>query len=436
MMNKLAAALLSSTVAFTTGCATETDGALHLTGRLEQPEKVTHIVAANPATSERIVIDMKADNQPDGGFDIALPTGSSWIVTMADANKRGADMRVATLQTAGIDAFTSKTGGTIDFGSVHFSDTFAHGTNDWYELEDALGADEAAIKRMAESDDLALRYSNPDVDGDGEIDALQQRVYRLELGGTYRMQRDGRDLGISDLVTGIRNNASLHYIGTSITASVPRAMNMNVQSGTVTFQNPFYGTALGPATPMVPAGVKIGQPHVKFGELGGDPLIGVVANPTREAPHGTYQFGFDRGTLTFTDVNAPSSASLMAASGYAVPFVQIRTTKPACVVDCDISSVDITWMTMTSDGWTKAAAPLDAKLDFVARMNGKSTYLTTAFADGQTSIQWQDMPLANTGLLRNELSYISTSSLCYVAVTYASELGVKLTSQVQNPACF
>ncbi len=435
MMNKLAAALLSSTVAFTTGCATETDGALHLTGRLEEPAKVTHIVATNPATSERLVIDMKSDNRPDGEFEIALPTGSSWIVAMADANKRGADMRVATLQTAGIDAFMSKTGGTIDFGSVHFSDGFAHGTNDWPELEDALGVDEATIKQMAQSDDLALRYSNPDVDGDGEIDALQQRAYRLDFGGTYRMQRDGRELTISDLVTGIRN-ASVHYVGTSITASVPRAMNMDVQSGTVTFQNPFYGTALGPATPMVPAGVAIGQPHVKFGELAGDPMIGVVANPTREAPHGTYKFGFDQGTLTFTDVHAPSAASLMAATGYTVPFLQIRAAQPACVVDCDISGVDITWMKLTSDGWTQADAPLDAKLDFVARMNGKNTYLTTSFVDGQTSIQWQDMPVTNTGLLRNELSYISTGELCYVAVTYASELGVKLTSQVQNPGCF
>jgi hypothetical protein len=435
-MNKLAAALLSSTVAFTTGCATDADGALHLSGRLEQPEKVTHIIATNPATSERLVIDMKADNQPDGAFEIALPTGSSWIVTMADANKRGADMRVATLQTAGIDAFSSKTGGSIDFGSVHFSNGFAHGTNDWPELESAIGVDETTIKQMAEADDLALRYSNPDVDDDGVIDALQQRTYRLELGGTYHMQRDGRELAISDLVSGIRNSASVRFVGTSITASVPRAMNMDVQTATVTFQTPFYGTALGPSTPMVAAGVKIGQPHVKFGELNGDPLVGVVANPAREAPHGTYKFGFDRGTLTFTDVNAPSAASLMAASDYSVPFVQIRTTQPACVVDCDISSVDITWMKMTADGWTKAAAPLDAKLDFVARMNGKNTYLTTSFVDGQTSIQWQDMPLANSGLLRNELSYISTAGLCYVAVSYASELGVKLTSQVQNPGCF
>jgi hypothetical protein len=46
------------------------------------------------------------------------------------------------------------------------------------------------------------------------------------------------------------------------------------------------------------------------------------------------------------------------------------------------------------------------------------------------------MPVKNTGILRSELAYISTAELCYVAVTYTSSLGMKLTSQVQNPGCF
>jgi hypothetical protein len=434
MMNKLAAVLLSSTFALAAGCASESDG-LQLSGRLVDAKRVTHVIATNPATGERVVVDMKADGQPDGRFSITVPTTGSWIVTFADATKVGAAMRIATLQTGGIDAFTSKSGGSVDFGTVHFSGTYAHGSVTWNELVDALGYDQTTLETMAKSDDLALRYSNPDVDGDGELDALQGRDYRLELAGTYRMQRDGRELTISDLVTGIRNS-SVKYLGTSIAAEVPRSMDMNMKSGTVTFDQAFFGTAMGPDTAMVAPGTRIGQPHVKFGELAGNPLLGVVANPQRQTPSGNYRFDFDNGSLTFTDVKTPSAAHLMAATDYAVPFVHIRSPQAACVSDCEISGVDITWMRMTDSGWTQAAEPTDAHLDVVAKMNGKNTYLSTDFLEGQTSMEWQDMPVKNSGILRSELSYVSTAELCYVAVTYSSSIGMKLTSQVQNPGCF
>jgi hypothetical protein len=45
------------------------------------------------------------------------------------------------------------------------------------------------------------------------------------------------------------------------------------------------------------------------------------------------------------------------------------------------------------------------------------------------------MPVTGTGILDRELAYISTADLCYVAVTYMSEVGMKMTSQVTNPAC-
>jgi hypothetical protein len=46
------------------------------------------------------------------------------------------------------------------------------------------------------------------------------------------------------------------------------------------------------------------------------------------------------------------------------------------------------------------------------------------------------MPIEGSGLTRHELAYITTSSLCYVAVSYQSELGMKMTSQTVNPSCF
>ena len=433
MMNKLAAVLLSSTFALAAGCASESsEGGLQISGRLADAARVTHVIATNPATGERVVIDMKADGEPDGRFNISVPAGGSWIVTFADANQVGPAMRIATLQAGGIDAFTSKAGGSVDFGTVHFSGTYAHGSLTWNQLTGAFGYDQQTLEQMAKTDDLALRYSNPDVDGDGELDALQGRDFRLELAGSYRMEKAGRELTVSDLVSGVRD-ASVKYNGTAISAAVPRSMDMNMKTGTVTFEEAFYGTALGPNTAMVAPGTRIGQPHVKFGELAGNPLLGVVATAQRQTPSGSYRFDFDNGSLTFTDVHTPSAANLMAATDYVVPFVRIRSSQAACINDCEISGVDITWMRQSADGWTQASEPTDAHLDFVTKMNGKNTYLATDFVNGQTSMMWQDMPVKGTGILPSELAYISTAEICYVAVTYTSSLGLKLTSQVQNP---
>ena len=433
MMNKLAALLLSVSAA---GCATENDGALHISGQLTDASRVTHVVATNPTTGERVVVDLKADGEVDGRFAIALPSGGgAWIVTFADANKKGAAMRVATLQTGGLDAFSTKDGGAMDFGKVSFSGRYAHGTMTWDRLSTAFGEGQSSLLQRAKFDDLGLRYSNPDIDNNGEIDALEGHAYRLDINGSVTLQTDGRDAVIADLITGLAS-PSLRYGGTTIQAEVPDDMGMNMLSGTVQFEQPFYGTALGTNTPMVEAGARIGQPHVKFGELLGAKQLGVVAAGLRNAPNGTYRFGFDNGQLTFTDVFTPSIDTLSAGADYSVPFVRIRATNASCVIDCDISSIDLEWKRQTSAGWQTVEGPADAHLDILAGMGSKRIYLAANLTDGATSQSWSQMPITNSGILRNELSYITSSDLCYLAVSYTSELGMKMTSQVKNPGCF
>ena len=69
-------------------------------------------------------------------------------------------------------------------------------------------------------------------------------------------------------------------------------------------------------------------------------------------------------------------------------------------------------------------------------MGSKRVYLAANLTDCATSQEWSKMPVTNSGILRSELSYITTSKLCFLAVSYTSELGMKMTSQVKNPSCF
>ncbi len=434
MMNKLATVLLAVS---TFGCASENDGALNISGQLADSTRVTHVIATNVETGERVVVDMKSDGQVDGRFEVSVPTGNgAWIITFADASKKGAAMRVGTLQTAGLDAFPAHVSGSLDFGTVSFSGRYAHGTMTWNRLTDALGAAEEWISDLAKKDDLSLRYSNPDIDNDGELDAIQGHAFRLDISGTYRFQSGAREAEIADIINGI-SQPSLRYMGTTLQASIPNEMNMATYSAKVRFDEPFYGTVFGSSTPMMEAGAMIGQPHVKFGELDGAKQVGVVAAAEREVPSGNYRFMFDNGELTFSDVKMPSAADLMAASGYAVPFLSVRTLDERCKSDCDISSIDLEWMQVTATGLVPVQAPSDAHLDVIASLGAtKRAYLSTNLTNGATSQSWSEMPVAGSGLLRNELSYITTSRLCYVSVSYTSELGMKMTGQVRNPGCF
>lgn len=430
MLKKLATSLL----AVTAGCATsESDGGLRIEGQLLDVADVTHVVAASPQSGKRIVVEPESD----GRFALALDLDAQWVVTFADWTKLGKDMQVATLQANSLDAFVAHHATTLDLGSIEVVNGRAYGSLEYGELLAALGLDRETAARMGRSDNLALRYANPDIDNDGTIDGLQHgHDFRLDIAGAFTLTTNGREATVGDLVAGTWNQPGIRYKATTIQAAVPRAMGMNMASGTLVFEEPFFGTALGAETPMVAPGTTIGAPHVKLGEREGMPMIGVVAHGTHDTPTGAYEIRFANGQLTFSDVHAPSAAQLESGKDFAVPFVQIRPTVTGCTVDCDIAGIDLDWRRMTASGWQAASEPQAARIEIAAKLNGKNTYLAANLDAGTTSIEWSEMPVWNTGILQSELAYLGTSEICYVAVSFPSQLGMKMTTSATNPACY
>jgi len=426
-MTKTLAALL----AVTAGCATaEVNDAFVLAGRIDSA-RVTHVVATNADTGVHVAVPADAY----GRFELALEPGVPWVVTLADWTKVGKDMQVATLHQNGIDAFVAQEPTTLDLGVVEIVDRRAHGTVELDELIDALGVDRETATRMGRTDNLALRYANPDVDNDGTIDALQHgHDFHLDISGAFKLTTNGREATVADLVGATWAAPGIRYAATTIQAVVPRSMGMNMASGTLRFQEPFFGTALGDATPMVAAGYPVGAPHVKVGERDGQQMIGVVAHGTHDAPSGTYNLMFDNGQLTFSDVHVPSAA-LLSSGELAVPFVRIRPTVATCTVDCDIAGIDLAWRSFGDAGWQDSAGE-PSRLEIVTIVNGTRAYLAADLDAGATSLAWSAMPVGNAGITRSELAYVQTSEICYVAVSYRSELGMKMTMSAVNPACY
>ncbi|NVB77415.1 MAG: hypothetical protein HOV81_03390 [Kofleriaceae bacterium] len=424
MTKHLAAALFALTVApLLVGCAAESDSAFHVSGRVTDSQ-VTHVIATNPVTAERVVADVGSD----GSFDLAVAPGKTWAVTFANASKVGADMRVGVLGSDGLDALAPARAGSLELGTVSFASGRATGSIAHADLIDALGLDDATAARLARTDDLALRYANPDIDNNGELDALEGHDIRLEVSGQLALGIGDREATVADLVTGLAA-PTIRYDNTMLVTLVPRAMNMAMASGTITFDMPYYGTALGPATPMIEAGTAIGQPHVLLGELEGMPALGISARGDHDAPRGNYELAFDNGQLTFSDVEPPSAATLADATDYRVPFIRISST------DGKPTALDIAWHEMGASGWQPAPG-LAVRLDVVVQHGGKRYALAPILAADQHSIAWQEMPFAAAGALYSEMASVDTSQICYVAASYESDLGMTMTVRAKNPACY
>jgi hypothetical protein len=422
MMNKLAAALF----VFAVGCASSSDGdgAFHVSGRVDDA-RVTHVVAGNPVDGTRITVAIDK-----GTFNLELPVGKQWVLTFADATKSGAAMQVATLQAGTLDALVPHTDGALDLGLVKMDGPRATASAHYGDIVDALGLSNAEATRLGEIDNLALRIANPDIDNDGVIDTVSPL---LQVGGKLQVQLDGNALSISDAIRGTYANANIKYMGTTLIAGVPTSMNMAMQTGTLTFEAPYYGTATGMDAPAIMPGVPVGAPHVKFGQLEGMNTIGLFSRPGYDAPRGTYELGFANGQLTFTDVMPPSTPVVESAQSYSVPFVHIVPTDAACQGNCAIDSVALDWKSLTASGWEQATEQ-PSHIDIVLQRAGQRTYLA-AELDG-TSMKWQDLDVRNTGILWNELSYFTTANICYVGVSYESELGMKMTNELYNKDCF
>jgi hypothetical protein len=355
-------------LALATGCAQDPSSAFDVRGSIDG---ATHVVAS--AGTDRVIAEVDAG----GGFALALAPGRPWTISFADS--RAPHMLLGTLRANGLDALAPALPGSLDLGDITVHDGFATSSVGWQDLIAALGMTEDAAVAQGAHDDLALRYGNPDLDGDGAIDTTGVALdfyARLNL-----------DVTPDELVRGTPPRGYT-YLGTGMRAVAP---GMAMTSPSVTFDAPFYGSWHGPSTPVIPAMTPVTAPEVRTGTLAGVPAMGVFARPYHDVPSGTYRIDLDDRELTFDRVQPPTDAALRSPQR-PLPVVHLVPVNAACRTDCAVDRVDLTW----TDG-----VPRPAKIDFEPPLTRETT-------------TWQ---------------------LCYVGITYEDAFGIETTAQIANPAC-
>ena len=428
-------------LALVAGCTENTDTAFHVRGRLEHTRSITDVVATTPShIAHRRVA---APVSEDGSFELSLEPGNAWVVTFANGLEVGPAMQVGTLRLGSLDALVPQAAGDLDLGTVTLHDgRIATSDVAWSEVLSTLGLDDITAERIGASDDLARRYANPDIDGNGVLDAREpERDIRLDFYTEVTLTVDGRDFGLDDLLHSHRPaDIGSRSFGTEMLVGMPSALTpMEPRQATFTFEQPFYGTDQGPDTPAVAAGSPVTEPHVLQGTVDGYPVAALYARSGRNVPHGTYEYALADTRLTFTDVDMPGDAAMGAALPLVVPFLRFVPRTQDCVTDCTLLAIEYSWMRRTYEGWlpaTAAEVPQRATFDMLIwSPSGTSQYAALDLPAGPSgSIAWDGRATIRDGVSTMDLATVTTGQLCGVGVVYTNQIGIRTASQVANPA--
>ena len=275
-------------------CTDANDGTFHVTGKVDTG--ATHIIAST-ADAPSVVRALDADH----AFDLPLAPKHAWVIAVVDADRSGANMLVATLQTGTLDTLAPQEPGAIDLGKLDVAVGVATPAASYDSIIGALGLDAATAERIGARDDFASRLASPDVDNNGKIDALEAgHDFRLAVKGDIRLMTNGSRAKVTDLLQLTPPVYEYQYLGTGLEVSLPSSFKMSaMDSATLTFEDNFFGTSQGPNTPMVPAGTPVREPELLTGALESHPIAAVVANPANEIPQGAYMFNSRGAKLRF-----------------------------------------------------------------------------------------------------------------------------------------
>jgi len=416
-------------------------GSLTLSGRVVQstarastdrpaPRTVTHVMAVNPesATPRRTL----AAVGQDGSFALAIPTGAPYVLVFVDDTAVGADMVVAIFRAGTLDTLAPQLPGQLQLGDTTLdpaTQTASAGIS-YDALLTGLGLSAASAEYLGAIDDLSLRYANPDIDGDGLIDLVQDRRYALDfhLRANLRLGPAGRSVTVGDLTD--------HFLadtGDQVATPV-----FNLTSAYVLYPASYDGTAYVSQTP--PPGLIHGAAFsahhadssvpfaptsfssLSFGDTAGwGPDYDYGSNPDLELPGSggspatlAYTLGATSTTLTFTNVVTRTRASLTDFGTLAI-FIRLNTDGGT------YTGLDYQWMKRAAaSSWVPATAQ-----EIALTISGEGGYVSFHRLPSWHNEFGGVIPATPSGTLPWTWAATGPNDVCGLAVSYDDKLGLR-----------
>jgi hypothetical protein len=352
-------------------------GQLALALNLDGAPRVSHVMAVSPQGGERVVAAIGSDSS----FSLAIDKTKTWIIALLDDEKTGADMVVGRFKSDVLDSLmpTSNVQSSIALGQVtppstDTTDKAATVSLSFADLASKLGLSAAGAQFAGEIDDICLRYVNPDVDGNGQIDALEakadgkSRSFMLDFHNRFDPKdANGNNITLAAFKNAMPTPASITHSSTGLMLYVPKAYHPTQPT---TFSNRFEeAVKLEGQSTTTEANTWVETPFDSSYPSSDDTWNLHVEMGAVQPPDGKYEVKLDTTTFTFTNIKV---SDLSAPVGFLIPMVKIN------VDDSDnITSVDWKWFKKTATGFADATSE---EVNLV--VSGTSPYLGLYFTDG------------------------------------------------------
>gem|GEM_PF-1323312 len=412
--------------------------------------RATHVIAVTPSSqnTRRVV----AEVAPTGAFTLDLDPARVWVMVFVDSTRVGPDMVLGVFRARGLDTLAPMRRGEADLGEVSTSASrAAEGSIAYEALLAALGVDEASALVLGAVDDVCLRVVNPDIDGNGVIDALEPsgttpRDYRLDFHVHFGMQTDRR-VHVGDLVGAfLPDSVAVSYENTGVHASFPSRLFADGWQSSVwsSFSEAMHYSPGGGGGPSgvvsLPANERMPASALGVAGYGDYADVYFMAPRGYDLPQDYYRFGVGSSTLTFTGVQTRTNAEFEAAENMLMPFIRFVASDANCTSNCQVSGVDYVWKKRGAAGW------VDATVNEVALMAGEQgghlSFRLGNVQDRQIDftippspvsgrIAWSSAHVPNDAT-RAAFATATVSDICHVGLSYDDKLGMRYFGAIDN----
>lgn len=404
---------------------------------------VTHVVAVSPEPGNR---DCKiATVDSNGSFKVPLTSGRPWMFSFIDKLRPG-NMFLGMFRFSGFSNFgtlwPNKRGGSLNLGNISLNGfkQIASSTLSDDNIFSAMNLDSVLSNAVRSLGNMAERYQNPDLDGNGTPDCAEKEAkHLLDFHVRFDMKMNGIKPTITDIIDNFLNETSAtpSYTGTGIYVAYPASFS-SATTGSVTFVDSDVTTSEGG---LIPANTATSS--VTSNSFSGYNGFGPNTTVTSELPSGKIIFSFGGKTLAFTGVQTPSLAQITAPTGRIFPFIKFTKADSTCSSNCKIGSLSYKWMKKTEGGWTEASLTelgliISDKGGFVSfRVNqdiddNKKVGVTLPISNVSGSIAWDSSKATLTGVTASEFSSITTTQICHLGLSYDDRLGMRYFEGIDN----
>ena len=393
---------------------------------------ITHVMAVDPETAspQRTLAAVGTD----GSFELAVKPGTPYVLVFVDDTAVGADMVVGIFRAGTLDSIAPQLAGHLELGDVSVDPTTQTATSGvpYDDLLASLGLTAAGAEYLGSIDDLSLRYANPDIDGNGVIDLVENHSFALTfvVGSTLHSGSSaGRILTIDDITdTFLADSgsdvATPVFDQTFVYAEYPSSFDNTeyVAAGSPAaslLNGGVYAATEGDDTPAAPCS-GYSSTIAGTGTVGWGAIYDFDDDPGLELPGssgGPATLAFTLGgiatTLTFANVVTPTHESLADAGTLAV-FLRLDTTAG------QYTSIDYRWMKRASaTSWLPATAE-----EIALAISSDGAFVGFQHV-GTTMGPGFAIPAQPSGTIAWDQVATGPDDICAMAVSYDDKLGLQ-----------